>query len=125
MLIPTTAGSALLYTLLIPLCLPNGKSLGKLFLHLVVLSKDGYELKKIWLLPRSLSYIVIELLLGVASFGATFLISYTMCMFMKEHRCIHDLLSNSVVAEEETSFWFKDEVDEEEYLARNPENEAY
>ncbi|MCI2111260.1 MAG: RDD family protein [Bacilli bacterium] len=119
--IPTLFGAGFLFEFLIPLFSRNGKTVGKWVTRLVVLDKDGYELKRIWLLPRFLVYIIVEIGGGLASFGATFLISYTMCQFTKKHRALHDYLANSVVADEKTSLWFLDRAEEKDYEERHPE----
>ena len=119
MLIPTVSTSAFIFTGLIPLFSPYGKSIGKYALHLIVLNGSGYEIKRWQIIPRSLSYIALELVGGVLSFGATILISYTMTMFMKKHRSFHDFIAYTVVADEKRSFWFKDRLDEEEWLSEH------
>lgn len=119
--IPVYFGAGLIFEFLIPLFSRNGKSVGKWIFHLVLLDKDGYELKKIWLLPRFLAYIIVEIIGGVVSFGSTFMITYTMAQFGKKHRSFHDYCGNSVVADEKCSLWFLDRVEEEEYEERHPE----
>lgn len=119
--IPVYFGAGLIFEFLIPLFSRNGKSVGKWIFHLVLLDKDGYELKRIWLLPRFLSYIVVEIIGGVISFGSTFMITYTMAQFGKKHRSFHDYCGNSVVADERESLWFLDRVEEKEYEERHPE----
>jgi uncharacterized RDD family membrane protein YckC len=121
LMIPTFFGVSLIFELIIPLCSPNGKTIGKWIFHLVVLDKYGYELKRIWLLPRFLAYSIIEGMGGIASFGATFLISYTMFMFTKKHRSFHDYCGNSIVADERESLWFLDRAEEEDYVKNHPE----
>ena len=115
MILPCLFISAFIFTFLIPLFLPNSKTLGKLALHLVVLRKDGYKLNKWWLLPRFLTYALVELIGGILSFGGTFLISYTMTMFNKKHRAIHDFAGNSIVADEKESLFFENRYEEELY----------
>lgn len=115
MVLPTLFASAFIFTFLIPLLAPNGKTLGKMALHLVVLTQDGYQIKKWVLLPRFLCYALIELIGGILSFGGTFLISYTMAMFQKKHRCFHDFLARTVVADERESLFFANRYDEELY----------
>lgn len=113
--IPTLIVASIPFFLIIPLLSKNGQTLGKRWFHIVVLSSRGYELKRIYLLPRWAVYIVFEVVLGIMSFGASFLISYTMFLFAKNHRCLHDFASNSVVADGDNSFWFVDPVEESEY----------
>ena len=119
---PTVACAALVFEFFVPLFLPYGKTLGKLALKLVVLNGAGYEIKRIQLLPRALVYIATELIGGVLSFGALFIISYTMTMFSKKHRSFHDLVAYTVVADERESLWFKNRVDEEEWLNEHKES---
>ncbi|MCR5079219.1 MAG: RDD family protein [Bacilli bacterium] len=123
MLAPTVAAAAFLFTGLIPLFMPYGKTLGKLAMHLIVLNGSGYEIKKWQLIPRSIAYIALELVGGVLSFGATFLISYTMTMFMKKHRSFHDFIAYTVVADERRSFWFRDRLDELEWKEAHKDEE--
>jgi len=124
MAIPTLIGASIPFFLLIPLFSKNGKTIGKHIFHIAVLSKDGYELKKWKLLIRWLVYIVIEVLLGFVSCGASFLISYTMFLFAKNHRSIHDFAAGSVVADANVSFWFKDPYEESEYRERHENEKA-
>lgn len=118
LIVPTLIGVSLIFDLIIPLLMPNGETIGKKIMHLGLVSKDGYELKKYFLIPRFLSYIFIEYILGIITFGGTFLISYTMFLFVKKRRCIHDFLSNSVVIDKTTSIIFKDAQEEAFYLNR-------
>ena len=85
--------------------------------------KTGYELEKIYYLPRFLSYLIIEVILSFVTIGGTFLISYTMFQFTKKRRCIHDYLSKSCVVDKELSFVFKNKKIEEAY--KNKYGEEY
>lgn len=113
-IVPVLFGFAFIFYFIIPICSKNGQTIGKYITGLAVLSQDGYELKKIYYLPRFLSYFVVELCLGIFSFGGIFLISYMMFCFSKKRRCIHDYFSNSVVIDKKDSTWFKNR--EQEYL---------
>ncbi|MDD7592131.1 MAG: RDD family protein [Bacilli bacterium] len=108
---------------LIPVCSKHGETIGKYIFKLMVISKDGYELKKIYYLPRFLSYLIIEVILSFVTIGGTFLISYTMFQFTKKRRCIHDYLSKSCVVDKELSFVFKNKKIEEAY--KNKYGEEY
>lgn len=120
-LLPVCFTLSFILDFLIPLFSKNGQTIGKYLFKLVVLQKDGYELRKIMYLPRWLVYIILEIFGGIASFGGLFLISYTMFMFVKKHRCLHDFAAGSIVASGPDSFWFKDPVEEEEYRSSHPE----
>lgn len=116
--IPVICGFSLIFDLIIPLCNTYGQSIGKMIFKLGIISSEGYILKKYYLIPRQLTYIILEVILGIASFGGTFLITYTMFLFTKKRRCIHDYLSNSVVIDLTRSIIFKNQKEENYYLNR-------
>lgn len=105
-IIPIIFIYALILELIIPLCLKDGQTIGKKIFKIIVISSDGYKIKKIQLLPRFLAYIFIEVFLGFITFGGTFLISYTMFLFTKKRRCIHDYIAKTCVVDKELSYVF-------------------
>lgn len=113
--IPVFLGFSLIYDLAIPLLSKNGQTIGKYIFRLVVLSKDGYYLKKIKYIPRWFIYSVVEILLGFMTFGGMFLITYTMFMFMKKHQCLHDVVAGSVVIDNYESIYFSNPTEERFY----------
>ena len=121
--IPVVIGVSFIFNLLIPLIAPYGQTIGKFITKLIVLDKNGYRLKRIWLLPRWLVYILLEFILGICTFGATFLITYTMFVFNKKRRCIHDYAANSIVADKADSIFFNDKAEEEYYQKRLKEKQ--
>lgn len=113
--IPVVIGFSFIFDLLIPLCFKNGESIGKYIFGFSLLDKNGYRLKKYWLIPRWIGYILVEVILGVLTVGGTVLISYTMLVFNKKHRVIHDYFGNSICINKKESLWF-DSVNEENYI---------
>ena len=118
LIVPTLIGISFIFDLLIPLFMPYSETIGKKIMHLGLVSKDGYSLKKYLLIPRWLAYIFLEYLLGIVTFGGLFLISYTMFLFCKKRRCIHDFLSNSVVVDADNSIFFSNKEEEAFYINR-------
>lgn len=116
--IPLLFGGFAVFFLVIPLCLKDGQTLGKKVMKLVVLSADGYTYRKWKLIIRFVVYFAVEFVGMIVSFGATLLISYTMTMFTKKRRSIHDYAAGSVVADSENSLWFDDPVEEELFNAQ-------
>lgn len=114
-LIPIVICFSVIFDLLIPLFSKNNESIGKYIFKLGIISKDGYKLKKYFIITRWLSYLIIEVFLGVLTFLGTVLISYTMMMFNKKKRVIHDYFANSIVIDKTQSIWF-DSPEEERYL---------
>ena len=70
------------------------------------------------LIVRWLAYILFEILLGFITFGGTLLISYTMFLFIKKRRCIHDFIGKSAVIDSENSMIFESEKEESFYINR-------
>lgn len=118
-LVPLT-GMHLIVFLLVPLCSPSCQSPGKWLFKLCLVTGKGYQYQKRYMPLRWLAQYLVEFVGAVVSFSATLLISYTMSMFTKNHRSIHDYLGNSVVISEPESLWYLDAVEESEMS----ENEA-
>lgn len=111
--LPCLFGFSLIFDLIIPLCSPHGQSIGKWMTKLVVLDKDGYYLKRYYLIPRWICYICIEFVGGILTFGGMLLISYTMFLFNKKSRSMHDFFGKSVVVDGSRSLFFQDRKEEE------------
>ena len=118
LIIPVLLGVSFIFDLLIPFLSPCCETIGKHIYRLGVLTSDGYRYKKIWLLTRWLCYVLIELIIGAMTFGASVLISYTMFLFCKKRRCLHDFIAKSVVIEKDGSIYFSTIEEENFYIER-------
>lgn len=123
-LIPVVMGVSFVFEFLIPLFSPCCETIGKHVFKLGVLSDGGYRLKKIKLLPRWLSYVLLELVLGVLTFGAMVLITYTMFLFAKKRRCLHDKIAKTVVIEKYGSIYFASPEEEAFYINYKKQEEG-
>ena len=112
----------LIFFFTIPLCLRDGKTLGKQFMKISVISKNYYSVKRSQIvlryLPQSLLFVVAALFLGINAITiglGTFVVlgSYCMAIFRGNHESIHDVIAGTYVVSDELSLWFK-----------NPEEEA-
>lgn len=114
------------FYLIIPLCLKNGKTLGKLFFKSVVVNNFGYEITPWQMCLRSLfplAFIVVMYLIGMLVSMVIFyivvlfviLISYSLTIFTKKHKSIHDYVAGTIVIDSEKSTWFKNATAESEY----------
>lgn len=115
LVIPLLIAFGVIYDLIIPLCNQNRRTIGKFIFKLDVIGKDGYQLKRINLIPRFLIYMFVEVLLGFATFGGLFLISYTVFLFSKNRRALHDFVAKSAVIDGKQSIYFLNK-EEEEYI---------
>ena len=125
LIIPVLVGVSFIFDFLIPLCSPNCETIGKHIFKLGVISKKGYKLNKIYLLPRWIAYILLELMGGVFTIGSFILVSYTMFLFTKNRRCMHDLLASTVVIDKENSIYFSSPREESFYINRQKAKEGY
>lgn len=105
-----------IFFLVVPLCFKNGETLGKLMFKLCLANKLGYRISKMQLIPRFLlSMVVVVVLyfvvgLNLISLGIlTFLAlgSYSMAIFTKEHKALHDFVSGTLVVDKVHSEIFK------------------
>ncbi len=120
-IIPVLAGFSFIFEFLIPLFSPHNETIGKHIFKIGIISDKGYTLKKYMLLPRWISYLLFEIILGVLSFGGTLLISYTMFMFTKKRKCLHDIFAKSIVIDNTRSIYFDNEKEESYYINRQRE----
>lgn len=118
LLIPVLIGVSFIFDFLIPLFSPASESIGKHIFKLGVISKKGYKLNKLYLIPRWIGYVVIELILGVFTIGGAILVSYTMFLFTKNRRCLHDFIAGTVVIDKTGSIYFASPKEESFYLNR-------
>jgi uncharacterized RDD family membrane protein YckC len=114
-LIPTITVVSFIFYYIIPLCSKTNKTIGKRIFHLIVLDSDGYKLKKKKLFIRWLTYLIAELGFGIVTMGSGLLITYTMFLFKKKRRCLHDVTAKTVVAEEMSTLYFDSKEEEEFY----------
>ncbi len=109
------------FYLLFPLILKNGETLGKRFMHLAIIDKNGYIAKKrqiifrffVFLFELSLSLFVIGV--GTTSFvtlgvGLTILMVFTLAN--KDKRAPHDYAAHTLVIDADKSVFFKDAIEE-------------
>jgi len=129
--IPAILGPSLIFFFIIPIAVPNGKTLGKLILGLAVLGEDGYKARKLSIVMHYfIIMLVYEVLLlpdqiiGFPLFALLFLIDYIVLVLSKKHQSVHDMLSKTVVANSRTSVWFASQAAEEEYIASHPSSLA-
>lgn len=119
LIIPLLIFISFIFDFIVPVCSKESQTIGKHIFKLAVLSKDGYHYKKSKHVIRWITYVAFELLLGIITFGGFLLISYTMFMFMKNRRCLHDLTGGSVVIDATESFFFATPKEEQYYEERS------
>ncbi|MDO5329838.1 MAG: RDD family protein [Bacillota bacterium] len=127
--LPAVLGSILIFYFIIPVCVPKGRTLGKLIMRCSLLSKDGYILPRYRVAIRQAVFVVVLSLLAIPYYSVLVLIG-VMALLMgdflssgtsKQQMCFHDRLAGSVVVDTKGTHFFKDEEEEEAFYAENPE----
>ena len=113
--------STSVFFLLIPSLLPHGQTLGKKLFSLGVTDISGYKVKYWQLFVRYFSLLVLEILLSfVTSFLALF-VSFTIAMFSKKGRALHDFVARTRVVDlKESTIYLNSE--EEESKQQTPQS---
>lgn len=118
LIIPLLIAISFIFDFIIPICSKEGQTIGKHLFGLVLVDKDGYKFKKSKHVIRFVAYLVLEIILGLITMGGFILISYTMFMFKKNRRCLHDIIAGSVVIDKKDSFYFDSPQEERYYEER-------
>ncbi len=127
--IPSFVISPLIFFFLIPVFVPNGRSLGKLIAKTAVLSRDGYKARKLnIILHYACLTLVWECLLipntaiGIMAMMLILLIDYMALVLSKSHQSLHDKIAQTLVVNSKDSVWFADEDTALEYVAMYPDS---
>ena len=117
--------------LLPTLLFKNGETLGKITMHVAVISKDGYKARKsqfvfrflVLFVEMTLSFFIVGI--GVMSFvtagvGAFILLVAT--LISKSHRAPHDYAAATYEIDAKTSVWFASKEDEQKHVDEFNEN---
>ena len=99
----------LIVTIIIPLCLKGGKTLGKLMFKTALEKPNGEPIARWQVLPRGLFYVLIPVALYFISntwvqigiVAGLFVVSLIMMMFTKNHIALHDLIAQTIVVEDD------------------------
>ena len=121
--VPILVGLSFIFTFIIPLSNKNRRTIGKFIFKLDVIGCDTYQLKGNNLFLRFLVYTFVEVILGIASFGGLFLVTYTMFLFTKNRRSLHDFVAKSVVIDPLQSIYFLNK-EEENYILKKGQTNA-
>ncbi len=129
--LPSFILSPLIFFFLIPVFVPNGKTIGKLIAKTAVLSKDGYKAKKLnIILHYACLTLVWELLLlpntgmGIMSMMLIFLIDYMALILSKKNQSLHDKIAGTMGVNSKESVWFADEETALAYAKSHPDSPA-
>lgn len=118
----------LIFMLIIPLCMKQGETLGKLICKIGVASKEG------WALPirgRILHPLCLSILggfailpwstIGIMAYVVIALVDYMVLVMSKTHQSIHDKIAGTYVYAKKESLVFKNEDEMKTYASSHPE----
>jgi len=109
--------SLTLFYLVFPLLLKNGQTLSKRLFSLGVVTTKGYRIKP-WQTIVRFAVFMAEIGLSLYTFFGAILISYTMMIFTKGNRSVHDFAAGTSVINLKGSLVFADEAEAQAYEAR-------
>lgn len=129
--IPGTIFAGLFTFFILPMCVPHGRTLGKLATGLEVVDADGYKAKKwrlairygiltaIWML-----LFINSMMLAVVLMLLVYVIDAMFLMKAEKPQAIHDILAGTVVIEIKESTVFESAEDKAAFVAENPESDV-
>lgn len=106
--------SMFIFYILFPIIFKNGETLSKKMFGLVVVNKDGYEVKRLQNLGRALIFFT-EFTAGLFSIGILMIVWILVMAFTKDNRGVHDMIAMTMVIDKERSVWFKNREEEIKY----------
>lgn len=122
---PSFVAAMLLVYLLPTMLFKNGETLGKKFMHLAIISKDGYAAKKrqyifrfiVFFFEIALSTFVVGIgFTSIATLGVGILALFIATLINKDHRSLHDFAAMTLVVDANKSVWFDSKVEEQQKL---------
>ncbi len=100
----------------------NGETLGKITMHVCVISKDGYKAKKrqiifrfiVFLAELTLSFFILGIgITSLATAGVGVFLLFLATLFTPNYRSLHDLAAATMVIDSRTSVWFESKEKED------------
>lgn len=120
-ILPPFVLSFSIFFIVIPLILKNGETLGKKTMHIALINKDGYNVRKRQVVFRQVllllyvafsSFVVGIGFTSFATLGIGVLIYFIAAFIIKSHRSLMDLAAYTLEVDAKTSVWFKDALEE-------------
>lgn len=115
------------FTFLVPVFAPGGKTIGKLIFNLPVISEEGFSMALWKRILRPLYMAVLGSLLFVPytismiAFFVLFLVDALMLGFSRSGLSLHDRIFKTIVVDGKTSMYFKDAASQEDYYEEHPQ----
>lgn len=124
---PFVLGVPIILEFLLPLLLPNGRTLGKLCVRGGVLNEDGFTATKGQIALRNIIptavwfFLCIPMIyVGVMAFLFSSAILYMFIVMSKNQQGLADRIAGTIVINARTSIWFRSRADMEDYIAGHP-----
>lgn len=125
--IPSIALAPIIFYFLLPVLLPNGRSVGKLIVRGAVLNEQGFTANKAQIalrqvIPLALWYVLLIPMVYVGVMAFLFLIAllYIFVVMSPVGQGLGDRLAKTVVINAKTSIWFRTQKDLEDYIENHP-----
>lgn len=127
-LLPSFGLAPLIFFMIIPMFVPNGKTIGKLLAGTAVIGCNGYKARKINIfLHYFVLFALFELLLLPITVVAVMILMFgllidymALILSKKSSQSLHDRIARTIVVNAKQSIWFVDAEAEEEYIRSHP-----
>ena len=120
--------AGLITYIVIPYFIKNGQTVGKKIFKLGLATYDGYKMNDYQLLLRFVPILVVDLSLLLPFWSTIFsaliipivtlLVSFALMMASPKRAALHDFAARTIVIDYESSTIFKNELEEETYIAK-------
>ena len=120
--------AGLITYIVIPYFIKNGQTVGKKIFKLGLATYDGYKMNDYQLLLRFVPILVVDLSLLLPFWSTVFsaliipivtlLVSFALMMASPKRAALHDFAARTIVIDYESSTIFKNELEEEAYIAK-------
>ena len=125
--IPSIVIAPILLYFVLPLVLPNGRSLGKIIVSGAVLNEQGFTARRSQIALRQAIPLALWMLLlipmiyvGVMAFLFAIALLYIFVVMSPLKQGLGDRLAKTIVVNAKTSIWFRSEADLEAYIESHP-----
>ena len=125
--IPTFTAPAIIFFFIIPIIIPNGRTLGKLICKTAVVGFDGYTARKPFIVIRqfiiTMMWLILALpwtLVGVPLTIFLMLLTYMSHVMSKTSRSFVDLIAGTISVDARASVWFASEEELNGFVKDHP-----
>ena len=120
--VSTYGTSALIFFLIIPMCGKYRQSIGKRILHLGVVNRYYVPANFLLMTCRVMAFLILEVLLGMFTFGIPLILSVALSLILKSGQCLHDAISTTQVLDLKRFLPFENLEEYRDFIVKEKED---